>query len=104
MALTEFLKLVQQQLKIRCKLDDEEIKKYTQDINKFIRDKTVKETLGKAFDINCEDLEPEIFKQLWQDLQLKILPKKFNKKGTVMLILVSIFLICVKCHIGKVFL
>ncbi len=83
MALIEFLKLVQQQLKIRCKLNDEEIKAYTQDIKKFIRDKTVKENLGKAFDINCEDLDAEIFKQSWRNLHLKPLPPKFNWQSVI---------------------
>ncbi|MEL6461260.1 MAG: NACHT domain-containing protein [Cyanobacteria bacterium J06621_15] len=83
MALIEFLKLVQQQLKIRCKLNDGEIKAYTQDIKKFIGDKTVKENLGKAFDVDCEDLNADIFKQRWRNLQLKLLPLKFNWQSVV---------------------
>ena len=49
-------KLMQQQLKVRCKLAEPEIKDYTKDIKKFISNKSVTETLGKAFDINCESL------------------------------------------------
>ncbi|MBD2298393.1 NACHT domain-containing NTPase [Nostoc sp. FACHB-190] len=77
-ALKEFLQLMQQQLKVRCKLREDEIKEYTGDIKKFISDKSVKETLGKAFDINCEDLSYEILAESWQRLQLKALPDKFN--------------------------
>ncbi|MBD2498704.1 HEAT repeat domain-containing protein [Nostoc sp. FACHB-280] len=77
-ALKEFLQLMQQQLKVRCKLPEGEIKEYTGDIKKFISDKSVKETLGKAFDINCEDLSYEILAESWQKLQLKALPTKFN--------------------------
>ncbi|WP_373525001.1 hypothetical protein [Nostoc sp.] len=56
-ALKEFLQLMQQQLKVRCKLAETEIKEYTTDIKKFISDKSVIEILGKAFDINCESLD-----------------------------------------------
>jgi predicted NACHT family NTPase len=49
-ALKEFLQLMQQQLKVRCKLAETEIKEYTQDIQKFISDKFVTEILGKALD------------------------------------------------------
>ncbi|WP_298921135.1 hypothetical protein [uncultured Nostoc sp.] len=55
-ALKEFLQLMQQQLKVRCKLAEPEIKDYTKDIKKFISNKSVTGTLGKAFDINCESL------------------------------------------------
>ncbi|MBD2474056.1 HEAT repeat domain-containing protein [Anabaena sp. FACHB-83] len=77
-ALKEFLQLMQQQLKVRCKLREDEIKEYTGDIKKFISDKSVKETLGKAFDINCEDLNAEVLAETWQKLQLRPLPTKFN--------------------------
>ncbi|MEH1813375.1 MAG: HEAT repeat domain-containing protein [Nostoc sp.] len=77
-ALKEFLQLMQQQLKVRCKLAETEIKEYTKDIQKFISDKSVIEILGKAFDINCESLEPKILEDSWNRLQLKPLPSKFN--------------------------
>ncbi|AFY43902.1 HEAT repeat domain-containing protein [Nostoc sp. PCC 7107] len=77
-ALKEFLQLMQQQLKVRCKLPEGEIKEYTGDIKKFISDKSVKETLGKAFDISCEDLNSRILEDSWQKVQLKALPAKFN--------------------------
>jgi predicted NACHT family NTPase/HEAT repeat protein len=77
-ALKEFLQLMQQQLKVRCKLAEGEIKDYTKDIHKFISDKSVTETLGKAFDINCESLDAKILEDSWNRLQLKSLPSKFN--------------------------
>jgi energy-coupling factor transporter ATP-binding protein EcfA2 len=78
MALTEFLQLMQQQLKVRCKLSEVEIKEYTTDINKFIRDKSVKEILGKGFDIHCDSLEAKTLEDSWRRLHLKPLPPKFN--------------------------
>ncbi|MCC5645680.1 HEAT repeat domain-containing protein [Nostoc sp. CHAB 5824] len=77
-ALKEFLQLMQQQLKVRCKLAETEIKEYTKDIEKFISDKSVKEILGKAFDINCESLDAKTLEDIWNRLQLKPLPSKFN--------------------------
>ncbi|MEH1903075.1 MAG: NACHT domain-containing protein, partial [Nostoc sp.] len=77
-ALKEFLQLMQQQLKVRCKLAEPEIKDYTKDIQKFISDKSVTEILGKAFDINCESLDAKTLEDSWNRLQLKPLPSKFN--------------------------
>ncbi|MEH2292006.1 HEAT repeat domain-containing protein [Nostoc sp.] len=77
-ALKEFLQLMQQQLKVRCKLAETEIKEYTKDIQKFISDKLVTEILGKAFDINCESLDAKTLEDSWNRLQLKALPSKFN--------------------------
>ncbi|MBN3940406.1 HEAT repeat domain-containing protein [Nostoc sp. NMS9] len=78
MALTEFLQLMQQQLKVRCKLDEAEIQNYAEDINKFIRDKSVKEIFGQAFDIKCDSLDFKTLVDSWKRLQLKPLPPKFN--------------------------
>ncbi|MBN3897675.1 MAG: HEAT repeat domain-containing protein [Nostoc sp. NOS(2021)] len=77
-ALKEFLQLMQQQLKVRCKLAETEIKEYTGDIQKFISDKLVTEIIGKAFDINCESLDAKTVEDSWNRLQLKALPSKFN--------------------------
>jgi predicted NACHT family NTPase len=78
MALTEFLQLMQQQLKVRCRLSEAEIKEYIPDINTFIRDKSVKEILGKAFDVDSDSLETKILEDSWRKLLLKPLPSKFN--------------------------
>ncbi len=77
-ALKEFLQLMQQQLKVRCKLAETEIKEYTKDIQKFISDKSVTEILGQAFDIDCESLDAKTLEDSWNRLQLKPLPSKFN--------------------------
>ncbi|OKH32890.1 NTPase [Nostoc calcicola FACHB-389] len=77
-ALKEFLQLMQQQLKVRCKLGETEIKDYTQDIKKFLSDRLVIEILGKAFDINCDSLDAKKLEDSWNRLQLKPLPSKFN--------------------------
>ncbi|WP_373529278.1 NACHT domain-containing NTPase [Nostoc sp.] len=78
MALTEFLQLMQQQLKVRCKLSEAEIQNCAEDINKFIRDKLVKEILGQAFDIKCDSLDFKTLADSWKRLQLEPLPPKFN--------------------------
>ncbi len=80
-AIKEFLQLVQQQLKFRCKLTDNEIKKYVQEVRKFITDKSVKEILGKGFDADCESLDAAHLKEIWQSLQLKSLPNNFDWEG-----------------------
>jgi predicted NACHT family NTPase len=77
-ALKEFLQLMQQQLKVRCKLSEADIKEYTVDIKKFISDQSVKENLGKAFDINCDSLDSKTLEDSWRRLLLKPLPSKFN--------------------------
>nr|WP_322664889.1 HEAT repeat domain-containing protein [Nostoc sp. DedQUE09] len=78
MALTEFLQLMQQQLKVRCKLSEAEIQNYAEDINKFIRDKSVKEILGQAFDIKCDSLDFKRLADSWKRLKLELLTPKFN--------------------------
>jgi predicted NACHT family NTPase len=78
MALTEFLQAMQQQLKVRCKLSEAEIQNYAEDINKFIRDKSVKEILGQAFDVKCDSLDFKTLADSWKRLQLEPLPPKFN--------------------------
>ncbi|WP_322727414.1 HEAT repeat domain-containing protein [Nostoc sp. ChiQUE01b] len=78
MALTEFLQAMQQQLKVRCKLDEAEIQNYVEDIKKFIRDKSVKEILAQAFDIKCDSLDFKTLADSWKRLQLEPLPPKFN--------------------------
>ncbi|AFZ55701.1 HEAT repeat domain-containing protein [Anabaena cylindrica FACHB-243] len=77
-AIKEFLQLVQQQLKIRCKLPENEIKPYIQEVKRFISDKSVKSILGKAFEIDCDSLDATTLKNTWNSLQLKPLPNNFN--------------------------
>jgi sulfite reductase alpha subunit-like flavoprotein len=77
-AIKEFLQLVQQQLKFRCKLPDAEIKQYVVEVKKFIRNQSVKEILGKGFDANCESLDARALEETWNSLQLKPMPPNFN--------------------------
>jgi predicted NACHT family NTPase len=77
-AIKEFLQLVQQQLKFRCKLPDAEIKQYIQEVKTFIRNPSVKEILGQAFDANCESLDARTLEHTWNKLQLKPMPPNFN--------------------------
>jgi len=77
-ALKEFLQLMQQQLKVRCKLLEDEIQEYTQDIQKFISVQSVAATLGEAFDISCEDLNSKTLEDCWRNLELKPLPLRVN--------------------------
>ena len=77
-AIKEFLQLVQQQLKFRCKLPDAEIKQYIQEVKTFIRNPSVKEILGQAFDANCESLDARTLEDTWNKLQLKPMPPSFN--------------------------
>ena len=80
-AIKEFLQLVQQQLKFRCKLLDAEIKQYVQEVKKFIRNPSVKEILGKGFDADCESLDARTLEDTWNRLQLKPMPPNFNWGG-----------------------
>jgi predicted NACHT family NTPase len=77
-AIKEFLQLVQQQLKFRCKLPDAEIKQYTTELKKFIRNSSVKEILGKGFDADCDSLDARTLEGTWNNLQLKPMPPNFN--------------------------
>jgi len=77
-AIKEFLQLVQQQLKFRCKLPEAEIKQYIQEVKTFIRNPSVKEILGQAFDANCESLDARTLEDTWNKLQLKPMPPNFN--------------------------
>ena len=78
-AIKEFLQLLQQQLKFRCKLTDDQIKKdYKEEVKKFIQDKLVREIISKAFDANCELIDANTLADTWQRLQLKALPPNFN--------------------------
>jgi predicted NACHT family NTPase len=77
-AIKEFLQLVQQQLKFRCKLPDAEIKQYIQEVKTFIRNPSIKKILGQAFDANCESLDARTLEDTWNKLQLRPMPPNFN--------------------------
>ncbi|MEG4025291.1 hypothetical protein QT996_21155 [Microcoleus sp. S13C4] len=58
-AITKFLKLVEQQLKIGG-VPADKIKLYIKDVKQFINNKSVKEILGKAFESDRESLDAEL--------------------------------------------
>ncbi len=80
-ALKEFLQLIQQQLKFRCKLPDAEIKPYISEVKKFIHNQSVRQLLGQAFDKDCNSLDVNLIKDSWNKLNLKSLPSNFNWEG-----------------------
>jgi energy-coupling factor transporter ATP-binding protein EcfA2 len=76
-ALKEFLQLIQNELADN-EFSDEEIKKYEMSVKHFIKDKTIKENLGMAFNINCKFIDSGILSKQWSDSNLKPLPDDFD--------------------------
>ncbi|MEG4813628.1 HEAT repeat domain-containing protein, partial [Microcoleus sp. K5-D4] len=76
-AITKFLKLVEQQLKIGG-LSPEQRKLYIKDVKQFINNKSVKEILGKAFESDRESLDAKLLEQTWDKLGLTSLPARFK--------------------------
>ncbi|MEB3281261.1 MAG: HEAT repeat domain-containing protein [Lyngbya sp.] len=74
-ALTEFLKLIQQEL-ILAKLDKTAVLQYKPYLEEFIKNKEVAEILGSAF--KNQSINTKTLKSTWQKLQLKTLPDQFN--------------------------
>ncbi|MDJ0712759.1 MAG: SAV_2336 N-terminal domain-related protein [Prochloraceae cyanobacterium] len=79
-----FLELVQQELE-DADLNDDEVKYYSDSLNKFIRDKSILQALGKPISQalgNSSDetipLDTVLLKTTWNDLNLKSLPTDFN--------------------------
>ncbi|MGK7914250.1 MAG: NACHT domain-containing NTPase, partial [Prochloraceae cyanobacterium] len=76
-ALKEFLQLVQQELK-NADLDEQELQQYIEPLKQFIKNKSVKETLGSAFQEDCKVIDTEILAKTWKNLQLLSLPNEFD--------------------------
>ncbi|MEG4089784.1 HEAT repeat domain-containing protein [Microcoleus sp. Pol12B4] len=76
-AITKFVELVEQQLKIGG-LSPEQRKLYIKDVKQFINNKSVKEILGKAFESDRESLDAELLEQTWDQLDLTPLPTRFK--------------------------
>ncbi len=76
-ALKEFLQLVQKELK-DADLDEQELHKYIKPLKQFIKNKSVKETLGSAFQEDCKVIDTEILAKTWKNLQLLSLPDEFD--------------------------
>jgi predicted NACHT family NTPase len=75
-ALTEFLRLVQQELEDAA-LTEEQIKQYIPLLKKFTSDKAVRALLGSAFK-NKEILMRRGIAKSWQELNLQKLPDEFD--------------------------
>jgi hypothetical protein len=74
-AITEFLKLIQQELE-DADLNDTTIRQYSYFIEEFIKNKQVAEILGSAF--TTDSIDTKKLKQIWKQLQSKTLPNEFN--------------------------
>jgi predicted NACHT family NTPase len=74
-AITEFLKLIQQELE-DADLDNITILEYRDSLEEFIKNKQVAEILGSAF--TTDSIDTRGLKRIWKQLQSKTLPDKFN--------------------------
>ncbi|MGB3532569.1 MAG: HEAT repeat domain-containing protein [Microcoleaceae cyanobacterium] len=74
-AITEFLKLIQQELE-DADLDDTTIRQYSYFLEEFIKNKQVAEILGSAF--ITDSVDTRTLQQIWKQLQSKTLPDEFN--------------------------
>ncbi|WP_413167327.1 NACHT domain-containing protein [Capilliphycus salinus ALCB114379] len=77
-AITEFLKLIQQELE-DADLEYIEIQQYKLSVEEFIKDKEVAEALGETF-IDQSSLNAKFLKERWQKLEVgkKFLPDEFD--------------------------
>ena len=76
-ALKEFLQLVQDELE-EADLSEEQLKAYTKPLKEFIKDKSVKEILGSAFNDDCQVLDTKTLTKVWYQLNLLSLPNDFD--------------------------
>ncbi len=76
-ALKEFLQLIQDELE-DADISEEQLKAYTKPLKQFLKDKSVKEILGSAFQDDCQVLETKRLAQIWYQLNLLALPDEFN--------------------------
>ncbi|MEP0800313.1 HEAT repeat domain-containing protein [Funiculus sociatus] len=76
-ALKEFLQLVQQELE-STDLSEEQLKQYTESLNKFINDASAKEILGSGFQYDCQAIDTKELSKIWYRLDLLSLPEDFD--------------------------
>ncbi len=76
-ALKEFLQLVQEELEI-VDVEEEELKEYIKPLKQFFQDKSVRETLGEAFQPGCLGINTQALVTIWNQLDLLTLPDEFN--------------------------
>ncbi|MEH2008702.1 NACHT domain-containing protein, partial [Nostoc sp.] len=80
MAVTEFLQLMQQDLD-DSELAEDEIKKYEQPLNKFLKHPEVKGILGTAFKDDSQAIDTKKLETIWYELNASYpLPDDFNWK------------------------
>ena len=78
-AIKEFLQLMQQQLEV-ADFSEAEQKQYIEPLKQFLKNKSVKEVLGSAFQNNSENLDTQKLEEIWNELNLLSLPDEFNWK------------------------
>ncbi len=76
-ALKEFLALVQLELE-DAEISKEELQEFNQPFKKFIKQESVKKTLGSAFSEGSPSLDVAVLAQAWDELNLSALPDSFN--------------------------
>ncbi|MGK7876869.1 MAG: NACHT domain-containing NTPase, partial [Xenococcaceae cyanobacterium] len=75
--ITEFLKLVQQELE-DADLDEGELQQYIQPFSQFIKDKTVQKILGSPFTSDNQLVDAKKLAKTWDYLNLLSLPDDFD--------------------------
>ena len=76
-AIKAFLQLVQKELEANG-LDKKQVKQYTKSLSQFLKNKSVREILGSAFQKDCKNIDTAALEKLWQESKLKKLPDNFN--------------------------
>ncbi|HEY9674112.1 MAG TPA: HEAT repeat domain-containing protein [Waterburya sp.] len=76
-AIKAFLLLVQKELEADG-LDRKQVKQYRKPLSQFLKNKSVREILGSAFQKNCKTIDSAALGKIWQESQLKALPDNFN--------------------------
>lgn len=78
-ALVEFLKLFQQELE-DSGLSKSQVREYEKPLKKYIKEKSVAETLGDAFKADCKSVDAAKLTRRWVELTQHPLPEDFDWK------------------------
>ena len=76
-ATQEFLDLIEEELLVNVGLDKSQLKQYSQPLTQFIKNKSVLEILGSAFDKNLKVLDTKTLATIWNQINPP-LPDEFN--------------------------
>ncbi|BAY15177.1 hypothetical protein NIES21_09920 [Anabaenopsis circularis NIES-21] len=76
-ALKEFFQIVEDELKL-CQVSEADIKKFAKPLKTFIYNKSIKQILGKAFKDDCNSLNYQELRNIWDELNLPLMPANFN--------------------------